>query len=332
MTFATTFLRKIYGRQTVMDQNSFSISGIESLVKQAGPKIVHAIQKASAATGVDFAYLMEKASVESSFKPDAKAKTSSATGLFQFLDKTWMGMVKKYGDKYGMGNLAGKIDDQGNCSDPAARRQILALRKDPEKAACLAAEYDSENRQYLQDHTSGPVGPTEMYMAHFMGAGGATDFLNGMKDNPSQSAASLFPKAASTNHNVFYDQNGKPRSLAQVYDFFSQKFQGTGDDVRVADSGQSAGTVVADNAPDMTSAAIQMLNDNNSDYEGAQDAQTANALAALRKPSHLPVTLTRDAGAITWNGPRMILSPSQTISPNTMQLAMMARDYDDAGS
>ncbi len=210
-------------------ENTMNTGQIAALVQKAGPAIVKAVQKASASTGVNFAYLMEKASVESSFRPDVKNKSSSATGLYQFIEKTWMSMVKKYGDKYGLSEYAEKIDDSGRCSDPALRKKILSLRNDPEKAACMAAEYAAENSRYLEQHTETQIGSAELYLAHFMGPSGATQFLNAKNDNPGRNAARAFPEAASANHNVFYDsKTGKARSLQEVYDFFAQKFGDTG--------------------------------------------------------------------------------------------------------
>src|SRR5580692_8001716 len=68
-----------------------------------------AIQTASNATGVDFGFLMGAAKRESGFNPNARAPTSSATGLFQFVDQTWLSTLKKYGAKYGYGRFADMI-------------------------------------------------------------------------------------------------------------------------------------------------------------------------------------------------------------------------------
>jgi hypothetical protein len=68
-----------------------------------------AIQRASSATGVDFGYLMGAAKRESGYNPNAKAKTSSATGLFQFLDQTWLATLKQHGAKYGYARYADLI-------------------------------------------------------------------------------------------------------------------------------------------------------------------------------------------------------------------------------
>lgn len=205
--------------------NSFQNSTLANLISRAPQGIVQAIQKASAKTGVDFAYLMEKASAESSFDPNAKAKTSSATGLFQFIESTWMSMVKNHGDKYGLGDLAEKIDSRGRVGNRQLRNEILELRKDPEMASFMAAEYAAQNKQYLEQHVGGDIGSTELYFAHFMGAGGATAFLRELNHNPSAIAADIFPKEAMANRGVFYERaTGQPRTFQQIYNFFDGKF------------------------------------------------------------------------------------------------------------
>ncbi len=206
--------------------NILNNNGLSSLERQAAPGVVNAIKKASARTGVDFAYLMEKASAESSFRPDVKAKTSSATGLFQFIEKTWLSMVREHGADYGLGKYAHKITADGRVADAKTRKEILELRKDPETAAVMAAEYAADNKAYLETRLKDEVGPVEMYLAHFMGPNGAASFLSAMKKNPMGNAADHFPEAARANRGVFYDQkNGKARTLANVYDFFAQKFE-----------------------------------------------------------------------------------------------------------
>ena len=199
---------------------------LTSLIQRAGPQVTQAIRAASTRTGVNFSYLMEKAAAESSFDADAKARTSSATGLFQFIESTWLNMVKKHGHKYGMGALADQIDQRGRVQDRTLRAEILELRKDPEKASLLAAEFAAENKRHLQRHYGGDIGATELYFAHFLGAGGATAFLNAHRDNPLGAAADLFPEAARANRNVFYDrQTGQPRTMAGIYEFFDKKFK-----------------------------------------------------------------------------------------------------------
>lgn len=193
-----------------------------------------AIRQASARTGVDFTYLMEKAAVESSFRTDLKASTSSATGLYQFIDSTWLATVKKHGAANGLGQYANAIETRSDgrafVADPDKRREIMELRKDPKAAALMAAEFSRDNQEYLEKNTDGPVGATELYLAHFLGAGGAAKFLNGMRDAPNRQARELFPDAAASNRNVFYNKaTGEPATLKQIYDRFAGKFSEDGD-------------------------------------------------------------------------------------------------------
>lgn len=197
----------------------------------APTRIINAVQKASAQTGVDFQFLMEKASTESSFNPAAKAKSSSATGLFQFIENTWLNMVKTHGEKYGLGKYANAItvnDDGKACvKDCDLKKEILNLRKNPEISALMAGEYSAENKEILESKVGGDIGATELYLAHFLGAGGAAKFLNSRDTNPEAKAAAVLPQAAAANKSVFYDRStGRARSLEQIYDLFAQKFNG----------------------------------------------------------------------------------------------------------
>lgn len=195
----------------------------------ASQNVINAVQKASARTGVDFGFLMEKAAAESSFNPTAKAKTSSATGLYQFIESTWLSMVKTHGDKYGLGEYADKIEMKNGkpCVEDCDRAEILNLRNDPEIAALMAGEFTADNRDFLKRNVGGKIGSTELYFAHFMGAGGAAKFLNSRNINGDVTAADLFPAAAKANKNVFYDRKtGEARSLDDVYAYFDKKFSG----------------------------------------------------------------------------------------------------------
>jgi len=194
---------------------------------QASPEVASAIHKASAATGVDFAYLVAQAGQESSFRPDAKAGTSSAAGLYQFVDSTWLTMIRDKGAAYGVGDLAAQIDATPGgprVADAAARRQILALRNDPGLSAAMAAEYAKSNRAQLTQDLGRAVNSTDLYMAHFLGASGAAKFLSALDADPSTPGAKLLPDAAAANRNVFFDAQGLPRTVAQIYNHYASRF------------------------------------------------------------------------------------------------------------
>lgn len=180
---------------------------------QISSGVAGAIHQASARTGVDFAYLLQQAKAESSFDPKAKAKTSSASGLYQFIESTWLSMVEKHGDKYG-------IETEGK-----TRKELLDYRFDAVKASAMAAELARENKRSLEVNWGGDIGSTELYLAHFLGAGQAAAFLNARDENGMREAADLFPAAANANRAVFYDNaSGRERSLDEVYAFFDRKF------------------------------------------------------------------------------------------------------------
>lgn len=205
--------------------NTIQNNALAALTASAPKGVVNAIKKASAQTGVNFAYLVQQAGAESSFNTKVKAKTSSAAGLYQFIESTWLGMVKKYGDKYGMGDLAAHISDNGRVANKAVKKEILALRNDPEKASAMAAEFARDNEEFLKENWGGDIGSTELYFAHFLGASQASAFLKARDENPMQQAALIFPAAAKANRNVFYDtRSGRAKTMDEVYAFFDKKF------------------------------------------------------------------------------------------------------------
>jgi hypothetical protein len=186
-----------------------------------------AIANAAEATSVDFNFLLAQAQVESAMDPDARAATSSATGLYQFIESTWLGTVKKHGARFGLGDVADQIEttESGNAwvADPARREAILALRNDPQVASLMAAGLAEDNRASLMPVLGRQPSHGELYLAHFLGAGAAGRFLSELQADPSQSAATLFARPAAANRGIFYAPDGAPRSLAQVMDVIENK-------------------------------------------------------------------------------------------------------------
>jgi Transglycosylase SLT domain len=187
-----------------------------------------AIFNAASATGIDFAYLMNQARVESGFDPGAQAKTSSATGLYQFIEQSWLGTVARHGEAHGLGWAALAIsqgrDGRYRIADPSMRQAVLNLRRDPQAAASMAAEFAGDNKAYLEARLGREAEPVDLYLAHFLGATGAAKFLKARDENPAASAADLFPAAARSNRNVFFEKDGSARSLDAVRQRFAVKF------------------------------------------------------------------------------------------------------------
>lgn len=184
------------------------------------PSLALVLSRAGDKSGVDFNYLLQTAMRESSLDPKAKAQTSSATGLFQFLDQTWFEVMKSDGARLGYGRYADAITTNANgdltIADKRLREEVLKLRENPAVAADMAAAFTQNNGAYLKAKFGRMPSPGELYIAHFLGAKGAEKMFQAGLDNPDQIAAKLFPSQARANPTIFYD-NGQPRSIRDVY-------------------------------------------------------------------------------------------------------------------
>ena len=178
-----------------------------------------AIRRASNATGVDAEFLIKTARRESAMNPSAKARTSSAAGLFQFIEQTWLGTVKAHGAKHGYGQYADLIhrgSDGRWRVEGSARNVVLDLRFDAQAASAMAAELTASNAAYLRGRTGREPGAGDLYAAHFLGPAGAAQLMSAMDRRPGMSAVALFPEAAAANRSIFY-RNGRPATVAEVH-------------------------------------------------------------------------------------------------------------------
>ncbi|HEY4274043.1 MAG TPA: hypothetical protein VGM68_01045 [Rhizomicrobium sp.] len=189
--------------------------------------VVAALQNAAAATGSDFHYLLGTAMRESSLKANAQSSTSSAAGLFQFVDQTWLGLMKTHGAKYGLGTLADAInvrpDGKYRAASDADRQTIVALKKDPKISALMAGEYARATQGAMETTLGRPVCGGELYAAHFLGPDGACKLIKASQSSPAASAPELFPLAASANRAVFFHADGSAKSVREIYDWAMQK-------------------------------------------------------------------------------------------------------------
>ena len=192
-------------------------------------RVAGAIKQAAGASGMSFQYLLTTAKMESDFNPAAGASTSSAHGLFQFIDQTWLATFKEAGAQLGYGSYADMIgkssDGTYSVADPTARKTIMKLRDDPTVASEMAAALTQSNSFRLTGMIGRRPTDSELYMAHFMGVGGAAKLIGNADDNPQASAARLFPNAAAANRSIFYDRTtGRARSVSEVYSVLQQRY------------------------------------------------------------------------------------------------------------
>jgi hypothetical protein len=218
-----------------------SITRLTSGLESAREDVRSAIGAAAQKTGVDFSYLLAQAKSESGLNPNAKAGGSSATGLYQFLDQSWLAIVKKHGTEHGYGWAADAITPKsggGFSVAPQYRQAVMALRQQAGPSSLMAASYASDNAQSLGRSIGRDANSTDLYMCHFLGLGGATRFLQACNTAPNASAASLFPREAQANRGIFFSSDGSPRSLTEVYQMMGNKLAKNGADM---DGGAASG-------------------------------------------------------------------------------------------
>jgi hypothetical protein len=186
-------------------------------VKQA---VGAAIQRAAEATGADFGFLMRTAARESGYNPAARAASSTAAGLYQFVEQTWLGALKRHGAKHGYAGYADLIheasDGKLSVAGGEAKKAVLALRLDPKAASLMAGELAGENSTYLKGRVGREPTAGELYIAHFLGPKGSGDLIEATHSRPGAAAANLFPEAAAANPAVFY-RDGRAASVSEVY-------------------------------------------------------------------------------------------------------------------
>lgn len=136
---------------------------------------------------------------ESGGSDTAKAQGSSAYGRYQFTDGTWREVMEAHPE------LGLTADGRGN-----ADQQERAIRA-----------FTADNAEYLRSNGV-PVSEANLYLAHFMGRGGAVKLLQA---DPNADAASLFPDAAKANPSIFYNKDG-PRTVGEVVALQTKNFSG----------------------------------------------------------------------------------------------------------
>ena len=268
---------------------------VDSSNSTAGSAVIGAIRQAAQATGTSFQYLLATAQVESGLNPQAGAATSSARGLFQFIEQTWLATMKQSGASLGYSQYADAITKSASgkyeVQDPTMRSAILKLRNDPAANAAMAGAFTKENTTLLSQKLGRTPSEGELYIAHFLGVGGAAKLIDAAADDPNASAASLFPNAAHANSSIFYDHTtGAARSIAQVRDVLTARY-----DIAARERPVSGATDVAQAAASTTTSAI--------------------------KPSAMPAPTTAASSVTAFAAPASNTTPSNRPMPDTTRTA-----------
>jgi len=210
-------------RGTIQDER-IELPGGNGRVKVRRDLAQHIVDAASE-TGADPDLMMAYADKESGFDPRAKAGTSTAVGLYQFLEGTWLEMVHRYGARHGLEKEAATVTvrrGKPTIDDPTERARILAMRENPRLASLMACEMQIAQTAGLSDRIGAKPTAAETYMAHMLGMSGASKFINAKRENPDAVAKRLFPEAAKSNKAIFHEGR-RPRTMAQVHQVVSKQ-------------------------------------------------------------------------------------------------------------
>jgi hypothetical protein len=274
--------------------------------------VTGAIRQAAGKTGTSFDYLLATAQVESGFNPTASASTSSAKGLFQFIDQTWLGTMKEAGASLGYGAYADAItktpSGRYEVSSPALNSEILNLRHDPTANAAMAGAFTKHNGDVLSERLGRAPSEGELYMAHFLGPGGASKLIAMAESSPNASAVSAFPNAAASNRPIFYDRQGGARSVSQVYGVLNGRY----DVARAAPPAGVTNQTASFSVPSPTKAAATAAPVNVPDTAALTSAYAD--VVPSNAPSAVPMTRFADGspvfhGMFRDDGPRGAVSP-----------------------
>jgi len=220
------------------------ISGIFN--RPASQGVSDAIERAADATGASFEYMLATAQAESSMNPQAVSTTTSARGLYQFIEQTWLATLKRSGPSLGYGRYADAIVQTSpgryEVPDAAMRRDIMALRDDPAANAAMAGALTRDNAAQLAARLGRTATDGELYIAHVLGSAGAARLMTLVAATPGAAADAVFPAAAEANRAIFYDRQGRPRSVVEVYGALIGRYDGA----RTAGTAGTAGTAPFD--------------------------------------------------------------------------------------
>ena len=198
-----------------------------AVIDPARASLAGTIKQAAAATGANFGYLVATAKIESNLNPSAAAPASSARGLYQFIEQTWLGVVSEFGPRHGLqgeARLIGRSGRQYVVADAGERQRILDMRREPYISALLAAEMLKRDTLRLEKAMGRHLTGGEIYLIHFLGPDAAQTFIATMEETPGAKAAELLPRPAQANRPIFYAEAGgetKTLSVSEVHKKFN---------------------------------------------------------------------------------------------------------------
>ncbi len=187
------------------------------------PAVAAALAAATRSTGADPVLLRAIAWQESRFSHRAGNRQSTARGLMQFTEATWLEVVRDFGARHGLAREAASLSTDARTGAITTRRprdlrHVLALRFNPRLSAIMAAERLGAERAALEAMLGRPAGPTDLYLTHLLGPAGGRRFLTELGRGPARPATEVLgAESIAANRGVFFDRStGRALSLAEV--------------------------------------------------------------------------------------------------------------------
>lgn len=251
-----------------------------------------AIKQASKMTNVNESTMMTFAKLESGLNPNAKAPTSSATGLFQIVDSTWKELLDKHGDKY---NIPADAD-----------------RTNPYYNSLMAGEYMKSNLKTVANYKQTDISePTAAYLAHFLGPGGARKLIDTYAKAPEAPVkTAVSGNAYSANKSLLQD-----KTVDQFVDTIDAKIataQGTPSDAyKASKSAKSAPTSQPSISPTAGSPSASTVSVAGSSYTAASPVvDTPTAPKPAISTTRYDVTASKPTPAANSTPSREIPTPA----------------------
>ncbi|OAH20810.1 hypothetical protein AX289_27240 [Methylorubrum populi] len=267
-----------------------AVPGAGAAGAPAQPSPVAAAPTFAATGGGMGDYLATTRAKESGGNDLAANPNSTALGRYQFTKDTWAGLARKYPD---LG-----LTPNGRTDPDQQERAMQAFTRDNAQALTSAGI---------------PINPTNLYGAHFLGAGGATRFIPGAINSPDAPAASLVtPGAARANRTVFFNRDGSPKTAGEVYAWMGGR---RGGGAAPAQTQVAATPQIA--PPQRSSVAVA---DNEADVQALEQEMgmlpSAPRRVASTEPdaANLPAAGAQPVGFVVPQGGAPAAAPSQAFS------------------
>ncbi|PCI57085.1 MAG: hypothetical protein COB36_02105 [Alphaproteobacteria bacterium] len=199
------------------------------------PSLIDDIYEASTVTHIDFELLIITAMIESDLGRVTKSSTSSARGIFQYIEPTWLVLIKRYGSRIGQGDYTNSITINAESYLPEIAsdsqftiKDILTLRDNTKIASLIKAYQLKDEAKIVAKYKAGQrINATDHYIVHMLGLSQAHTFYALLKNESSNILANLeskgFKEAMRLNPTFFYNAQNKALSAADAYIQFHHK-------------------------------------------------------------------------------------------------------------